>query len=746
MRRCLLFILLIVAYRGFAQVYSRQSADSLLGTLGESMCDSCRVNTLMTVSDFILHQRHISKLQFDSVNYQMAEVKKINATLHKGSIDERLIILQALYYKATGHRQAGMQLLAALANKLRDESNQLLLGRVYYEYSDFFSGDLLQPTMNTRIYYLKQSIAAYKRTSDRLSLGRDYRFLADLHMMTDSMGASFVEANDALSLYHAVGYKDIQGILALLGRLYFSQQNYKQAVNYELMALNAAKKSKQDNVRLICQIDNTLGIIFSKLNDFPNSLYYYNKSLDIAKQEKDNGTIYLLADNMVDAYIKAGRRQEAISFFRQINDSFPIPKKQIYEDGDFGVSKTFLKIYVALDLFDKAKPYYDRVLAQANNPNVNFYNLSEYYGLIARANLGVKNYPLAQLYLDKNEKLLSSIKDYSDLSINYRLKAALDTAQGRYQVGIQHILMAQKIEDSLFNVVKSQQIGELQVAYLTSEKESQISFFEQKANIEKANLQKANLIRDFSLAGVAGLLLIATLLYRQNQQKKHHNQVIVKSNQQLGDLVAEKEWLLKEVHHRVKNNLHTVLCLLESQASFLTDEALYAVESSRSRIYAMSLIHQKFYQSDNVSSIEMKSYISELVQYLGESFGYPAGIVTHIDVPEVKLNISSAIPVGLIINEAVNNAYKYAFPKKRRGEIAISMKMDENEVHLSIRDNGVGIPFDPMQPIADSLGIELMKGLANDLKGSIKFTRESGTGIIVTFKYDEVTDEHVVIS
>jgi two-component sensor histidine kinase len=72
--------------------------------------------------------------------------------------------------------------------------------------------------------------------------------------------------------------------------------------------------------------------------------------------------------------------------------------------------------------------------------------------------------------------------------------------------------------------------------------------------------------------------------------------------------------------------------------------------------------------------------------------------------------------------------------------------MDENEVHLSIRDNGVGIPFDPMQPIADSLGIELMKGLATDLKGSIKFTRESGTGIIVTFKYDEVTDEHVVIS
>ena len=206
-------------------------------------------------------------------------------------------------------------------------------------------------------------------------------------------------------------------------------------------------------------------------------------------------------------------------------------------------------------------------------------------------------------------------------------------------------------------------------------------------------------------------------------------------------MVDEKEWLLKEVHHRVKNNLHTVVCLLESQASFLADEALYAVENIRRRVYAMSLIHQKLYQSNNVGSVEMKSYISELVLYLTESFGFQTHIKINVAVSEIYLNVQDAIPVGLIINEAVNNACKYAFPNGMHGEISISLKILETKIRLEIRDNGVGIPFDPANTISDSLGIELMKGLTTDLKGSIAFLRDSGTDIIVTFQNEPLSNE-----
>ena len=671
----------------------------------------------------------------------MAEVSSMNHSLHKITVDERLMLLQALLFKATGNQAAGKSLLWVLIHKLSREDNQHLLGGAYYELSDFYSNDLLQPTMSTRIYYLKESINAYKKTQDQLSLGRDYRFLADLHLMTDSLGMAFVEANNALSLYHAAKYKDVQGILALLGRLYFSQQNYKDAVVYELQALNAAKHSKQDNVRLICQINNCLGTFFLKLNDFKNTFNYYNAALDIAKQEKDNGTIYLLAANMVTAYLKEGQGQKAISFFQQINRSFPIPKRPIYEVGDFWVNKTFVKIYIALGKFDKAVPYEERVLEEMKNPNADANSLSEDYGLIARVNIGLHNFKTAKIYLKKNEDLLSSIKNYSDLSTNYRLMAALDTAQGDYHKGMKDILIAQQIEDSLFNAAKFSQVEQLQVAYTTKEKETQIAALEQSANAERINLQKANLMRDLSLGGTLSLLIIAGLLYWQNRQKKQHNTTITHSNQQLGGLVAEKEWLLKELHHRVKNNLHTVMCLLESQASFLADEALQAVESSRSRIYAMSLIHQKLYRSDNIQSVDIKSYISELVLFLTESLGYPERIRSSVDIAEVNLSITNAISVGLIVNEAVNNAYKYAFPDGRMGEIKISLKLVDQEIRLEICDNGVGIPFDPCKPVSNSLGIELMKGLATDLKGTIFFLSNGGTSIVVHFHYEKTANE-----
>src|ERR1700761_2290507 len=326
----ILILLLIGCTAASAQVYTRQAADSLLSTLKSQLCDSCRANNLINISDYLLHLRKISNDQLDSVNNQIAEVTIINNSLHKANIDDRVFLLRALAFKATGNKQAGLQTLGKLIVKLNREHEQLLLGRAYYELSDFFSYNLLRPTMTTRVYYLKKSIDAYKKTQDKLSLGRDYRFLADLHLMTDSLGRAFVEANTALSLYHAANYQDIQGILALLGRLYFSQQNYKEAIHYELLALGAAKKSKQDNVRLMCQINNTLGTIFLKVSDFKDALHYYGAALSIAKQENDNGTVYLLASNIVDAYLKAGRGQQAIVFFKRVNSLFPVPKQPIF--------------------------------------------------------------------------------------------------------------------------------------------------------------------------------------------------------------------------------------------------------------------------------------------------------------------------------------------------------------------------------------------------------------------------------
>jgi two-component sensor histidine kinase len=229
-----------------------------------------------------------------------------------------------------------------------------------------------------------------------------------------------------------------------------------------------------------------------------------------------------------------------------------------------------------------------------------------------------------------------------------------------------------------------------------------------------------------TFAGAGLSLFIAGLLYYLYRIKQ-------KSNMQLRHLVDEKEWLLKEVHHRVKNNLQTVLSLLESQARTLSNDALYAIQDSQNRVYAMSLIHKKLYQSSEVASIGMEDYLRDLLQHLRQSLSDSKSIRFPLDLDPVKLDVSQAVPIGLIVNEAVTNAIKYAFPEKHeRDQIAVSLKQRDNQVELRIEDNGVGFSSE-MKEHSGSLGLKLMKGLTGDIDGDFQMKTSAGVSITVTF-------------
>jgi two-component sensor histidine kinase len=233
-----------------------------------------------------------------------------------------------------------------------------------------------------------------------------------------------------------------------------------------------------------------------------------------------------------------------------------------------------------------------------------------------------------------------------------------------------------------------------------------------------------------------GLLLIV-VINRYHLKQRTNNQ-IARKNESLQRLLTEKEWLLKEVHHRVKNNLHTVICLLESQAAYLENDALKAIENSQHRIYAMSLIHQKLYQSDDIKTIDMADYIPELVKSLQDGFDTSDLIRFSVNIQPINLNISHAIPIGLIINEAVTNSIKYAFPENKKGEISISMTSDGKQIKLNIADNGIGMPQQDKGNASGSLGLELIKGLSQDIEAEITFLVHPGTRMAIVFKPDEL--------
>jgi len=230
-------------------------------------------------------------------------------------------------------------------------------------------------------------------------------------------------------------------------------------------------------------------------------------------------------------------------------------------------------------------------------------------------------------------------------------------------------------------------------------------------------------------------LIIAILLYRQNRVKQKNNNMITHKNEQLQHYLDEKEWLLKEIHHRVKNNLQIVMSLLNSQSAYIDNElALTAIHDSQHRVHAMSLIHQKLYNSENLSSIDMSIYVRELVAYLTDSFNTGQRVRFELAIDPVEMDVSEAVPLGLILNEAITNSIKYAFPDNRNGVISISLSNSSPYQYLLvISDNGIGMPLYFNSRKTGSLGMGLMHGLSEDLNGNFSIENSDGTVIKISF-------------
>lgn len=207
--------------------------------------------------------------------------------------------------------------------------------------------------------------------------------------------------------------------------------------------------------------------------------------------------------------------------------------------------------------------------------------------------------------------------------------------------------------------------------------------------------------------------------------------------EQIKESLTEKEVLLKEIHHRVKNNMQIISSLLRLQSRDVTEKKYIDMfTDSQNRITSMSLIHEKLYQSKGLAKIDFDDYIRDLANGLFQSYGANGSIGLNIDVRDVSLGIDSAIPCGLVVNELVTNSLKHAFPDGRKGNILISLHpIAGNMIELIVSDNGVSIPEDIDIRKTESLGLHLVTILVeNQLHGEINLNRSKGTEFLVKFK------------
>lgn len=194
---------------------------------------------------------------------------------------------------------------------------------------------------------------------------------------------------------------------------------------------------------------------------------------------------------------------------------------------------------------------------------------------------------------------------------------------------------------------------------------------------------------------------------------------------------------MKEIHHRVKNNLQVISSLLRLQSQYAQDKGDVEIfKESQNRIKSMALVHERLYQSEDLASIDFHEYVSLLINSLFRSYGVNTEKITlKTDIEDVLLGVDIAIPCGLIINELVSNSLKYAFPEDKEGEIKITLRTsDESAMALTVADNGIGMPGDLDLTNSGSLGLKLVKILTDQIDGQIELDRSEGTKFRIGFK------------
>jgi two-component system, sensor histidine kinase PdtaS len=512
----------------------------------------------------------------------------------------------------------------------------------------------------------------------------------------------------------------------------FLKGNDDKALFYTEQSLKCMGKIKDSSGA--ADILYCYGVIMAKTGDHEKSVQYLEQAIELYKHQYGDAGISTVIGSLVENLIKLKQPTEADNIVTLLFRDYPPDNttdslKWLRQMGSFyRLTKNYGR---AETCFKKAMQ-----ISQEHNLKLPYYELGQLY-------VESGNFKKAKFYLEKALQNLDNITTMRTRAhLHYCLFLA-DSATGNYLSAIRHLSLNKRYDDTVLKQSKIEAVEKYKTQFETEKKDAKIVLLIKEQELGEANLKRIRLIKNVTLLGSLVLLVVVSVIYLLYRKNKKNSVTITRINSQLQRSLTEKEWLLKEVHHRVKNNLHTIICLLESQAMFLEKDALLAIEKSQHRIYAMSLIHQKLYQDEGRSTIDMSLYLKEFIGYLKDSFE-----TRHIDfsvqVAHIHLNLQQAIPVALIINEGVTNSIKYAFDNVKAPRICISMVLEDESVKLVIADNGIG--FTPREEDeGKSLGLQLIKGLSKELKGTILLQTEKGTRLTVEFKQEPMSEISQII-
>lgn len=518
--------------------------------------------------------------------------------------------------------------------------------------------------------------------------------------------------------------------------------NYPQAVTLALDALKTAESTKDSTC--LGEIYQLLGNLYeiTSLNNEDKTFWFRKALKEYIKFNEPS--MYLSASAIAKTMNDQNRSQEALKLVLDMLKERPTDNPANIQNIALALGDTYAKLgnyNLAEKQFLLAEQMEEK--AQQTRGDVSKWFLYENIGWFY---LGAKQYEKSRKYYVKALTVLGLDRDPKNYSRVQNSLYKIDSATGHYLDALNHYREYRRIEDSLFSVKTHVQMDELAFKYNAEKKDNDIKLLTKQGELKETQLKQSKMNTRIMIGGIVLLALLSALLYNRYRFKQKSNQKleakqneINQKNAELMRLLEDKEWLIREIHHRVKNNLQIVISLLNTQSKYLDNrEALHAVNDSRRRMQAMSLIHQKLYQTDNVAFVNMQTYIRELVDYLEASFNDGGKIYYQLIIDPIELDVVQAIPVGLILNEAITNSIKYAFVNKKNGCVMVSMKTmtNKSDVRLEVKDNGIGLPTGFDVAHRESMGIRLIKGLARQIGGELNIENDNGTSIQLKFCAD----------
>jgi len=621
---------------------------------------------------------------------------------------KKLSLLILLIFQITFSQQNNLTALQSELELEKIDSGKLVL-----------LNDLVDIASNTDItlalFYAKRGVALSEKINDR-------KWLPRFHEMQGRTHANLLQLDSAAIFFK----KAEQGYIAINDKKGQAKTYFKMAwVHRKNGAFDQALQKDLEGLKLMETIDDKAGICNAMTrisedltiqNRLKEALEYAEKAIAIAEKNSLTNEKYFVNINAANVAMASSKFKESFNYYDKAlsiaqEQNMGLPNLSDVTNGRGNAYKRLGKYNEALKDYQNCLKY-AKASNYQNAINTVIANLGE-------INLLLGNYKEALVYQLETVRLQEANNDSSNLVENYNHVSTIYSKLGDFNSALAYKQKAYSLRDSIASVESDAKMSEMLTKYESEKKEETIT-------VQKITISQQKLIKQLFI-GLAilllGLLIVGYISY-QNRNKK--NALLAIKND-------ENELLLKEIHHRVKNNLEIVSGLLALQSAQIDDQNTKdAMQESQNRVNSIGIVHQKLYQGTNLGAVEMKDYVLNLSESILDNFGAAGKVDLVLAMEKLELDIDTAVPLGLIINELITNAVKYAFPDNQNGTLTIKLEKPSSTVlHLMFSDNGVG-----KSGIIHGTGFggQLISLLTNQLNGTISEENQNGTSVFFNFK------------